>query len=570
MHSYIPGFEGTDEPYGVIWAFWSLKHSSLKLSFSAVNSNIKNEYSAASYYPIWNVVIKFMTRSVDEVVTYNFIIIASFVLSGVFMFCLVYYCCKNVMAGVLSGLIYAFCPYHFARAWQHMSLSQIQWFPLYILAFLKLHNKVNIQNIVFCIIAFSMFVFTDYYYTYFCFLITIFLLIFIFLNSWKKELKGHNYSSDIKFIKAMLLVIITVSFITTVLIFPVIKTALFSTKSDLFSKLGYVRPFNDLFEQSARPLSYLLPATVHPVFGSFTERFIDSPLYGASYSEHALYLGWIPLFLAFIAFRMRKNKKYSDYHIGLFVFLGIISWFFSQPPWWKFGTIKIYMPSFFMYKFFPMFRAYCRFGLLVVLAIAALAGFGLAFILGKLKTIKAKIAIGVLLSGLVAFEFWNYPPFKVIDVSRIPLVYYWIKKQPGDFAIADYPLDVPAPSEIYKFFQTKHEKRIINGAFPGTYANKVNQTIAELSSSKTASVLKWLGVKYVLVHKDVYLKTELIEQIKELNKIPKNPGLKFIKSFPPLDCTKDVICIQEKTGPIDVYEVVASPVRLELKENSLN
>jgi hypothetical protein len=62
------------------------------------------------------------------------------------------------------------------------------------------------------------------------------------------------------------------------------------------------------------------------------------------------------------------------------------------------------------------------------------------------------------------------------------------------------------------------------------------------------------------VHRDAYLETELIEDREELDKIPYNPGIKFIRSSPAQDCPqKDIMCVQ-KTGPIDVYEVAASPI----------
>jgi hypothetical protein len=255
----------------------------------------------------------------------------------------------------------------------------------------------------------------------------------------------------------------------------------------------------------------------------------------------------------------------EDFYIGFFVFLAIVAWFFSQPPWWKFGPLKIFMPSFFMYKILPMYRAYCRFGIVVMLAVAVLAGFGLKFILERFKSQKTKIALTCLFSGLVLFEFWNYPPFKVIDVSKVPAVYYWLKEQPGDFAIAEYPLDADSSNVMYLFYQTKHEKKIINGSNPGTFANNFAQTITRLSDSNTAATLKWMRVKYVLVHKEEYLKTELVEEIEEFNKIPLNAGLKLIKTFPPQECPrKDIVCVQ-KTGPIDVYEVVAMPIEPEVK-----
>jgi hypothetical protein len=363
--------------------------------------------------------------------------------------------------------------------------------------------------------------------------------------------------------------IILLSIVTFILLlpqaYPVIRGMIISRYSAPSAQNPYYRPFEDLFTQSARPLSYVLPAAVHPFFGKLTEMFIGSQLYGMSFTEHTLYLGWTPLVLAFLAFRRwRKNRKLritnkEDFYIGFFVSLAMVAWFFSQPPWWKVGPLKIYMPSFFMYKILPMFRAYCRFGIVVMLAIAVLAGFGLKFILERFKSEKAKIALTTLFCGLLLFEFWNYPPFKVINVSKVPGVYYWLKGKPEDLVIAEYPLDITGPSEMYKFYQTKHEKKMINATIPGTYAHRISETITKLSNPHTAGVLKWMGVKYVLVHKQDYINTELVEDYEELNKILQNAGLKFIKTFPKQECPeKNIMCVQ-KTGPIDVYEVVAIP-----------
>ena len=217
------------------------------------------------------------------------------------------------------------------------------------------------------------------------------------------------------------------------------------------------------------------------------------------------------------------------------------------------------MPSSIMYKILPMFRAYCRFGIVVMLAVAVLAGFGLKLYLERFRKEWAKIAFTILFSGFVLFEFWNWPPFKVIDLSKFPAVYYWLKEQPEDVVIAEYPLDTNSPNEMYKFYQTKHEKKIINGTIPGTEANKFAQKIVNLSNLRTARILKWIGVKYVIVHIDGYKNTEDVAMVEELNNISKNHGIKLIGNFVPQECPdKNVMCIR-KTGPIDLYEVIASP-----------
>ena len=159
---------------------------------------------------------------------------------------------------------------------------------------------------------------------------------------------------------------------------------------------------------------------------------------------------------------------------------------------------------------------------------------------------------------------WFSPPFKIISF-KTPQVYYWLKAQKGDFAVAEYPLDVNGPNEMYKFYQTRHQKRIINGTIPGTYPNQVSRSIARLSSQDTAGVLRHLGVKYALVHKDDYLRTDLVEDREDLSKIGENRGLKLVGSFPPESCAEDDPRCTGHISAVDVYEVIAQPLKPEVK-----
>lgn len=569
IKSNIAGAYTSDEPFAWLAYFWWLKyafkHHLADMYYSVIAVPFGIDISKQILYPLWGFFSKWLTILTDNTVSFNIQVLSSFILSGITMFYLTFYLTKERLSSLFAGIVYAFCPYHFARVWQHISLAQIQWMPLYILSLIKLRELPNFKNMFLCILSMFLIISFEFHYAYFMYIATGLFLLYCFILSKKFD---AGYTKLLKL--AFLVMIISLVFTLPTSAFLGVKKVFFKKKSIQSSAWSVVRPFDDLFAQSARPLSYFLPSTAHPVFGKLTESFVGTSLYGESLTEHTLYLGWVPLVLAFVAVRKWKrsrNKGQSpksgdspckdNFYIGFFVFLAIAAWFFSQPPWWQIGPIKIYMPSFFMYKILPMFRAYCRFGIVVMLAVAALAGFGLKFILERFKTQKAKVAISALFCGLVLFEFWNWPPYKVIDVSRVPAVYYWLKEQPKDIVIAEYPLDIIGPNEMYKFYQTKHEKKIINGTIPGTDAHKFAQTIIKLSDPKTAVALKRLGVKYVLVHKDGYLNTELTTDKEELEKIPKNSGLRFIQSFPVQECPqKDIMCVQ-KTGPIDVYEIIA-------------
>jgi hypothetical protein len=71
-------------------------------------------------------------------VSYNLIILLSFVLSGWGAYLLALYLTHNRLAAFVAGLVYTFSPYHFLRVeLGHLNLSTIQWIPFYLLFLLK-------------------------------------------------------------------------------------------------------------------------------------------------------------------------------------------------------------------------------------------------------------------------------------------------------------------------------------------------------------------------------------------------------------------------------------------------
>ncbi len=596
INTCIPGSPTTDETFIALWDSWRIQFS-FQHRMPLRNTDVISYpfgvdlYSSGYFSYLWLAIVYLLSIFTNPVLTYNVQILFNFFLCALATYMLVFYLTKNNLCAIFSGIIFAFCPYQFARIWQHLGLSINQWLTLSLLSVILL-KEINSRKIMFIfLLSIILLLSFDYSVMYMGSIMLASFTLYVFSYHWKVKFFNQNdiLASDFKYLKKLIISVLLVLAILLSQILPVIKNRLKLSSTTTASAFNYFhRPFEDLFSQSIRPLSLFLPATVHPVFGKFTEQFIGSSLYGVSLTEHTVYLGWVPLILAFLAVkRWKRNRKRvpalpagrqehkntraqeqekEDFYIGFFVFLTIVAWLFSQPPWWQFGPLKIYMPSSFMYKILPMFRAYCRFAIVIMLAVAVLAGFGLKFYVERFRSRKTRVLVAIICCSLVLFEFWNWPPYKVIDVSKVPQAYYWLKEQPDDFVIAEYPLDYKSPNQMYEFYQTKHEKKIINGTIPGSYANKVAQSIKKLSDLNTPEVLKWMGVKYVLAHHEDYLKTDFIEDKEELEKIPKNPGLKLISSFPRQECpNKDIMCVQ-KTGPIDVYEVIAAPLEPKIKD----
>jgi hypothetical protein len=542
MNKCIPGTSETTESFATLWGGWKLKYAFInRLDLDGYQFNaypfgqpVINDIA----FPAGIFIIKWLSILTNEILMYNILTLLSFLLSAFFVFILVYYLSGNSLAAFFSGIIYAFCPYHFARAWQHFGLAQIQWLPLYVFSLIKLFEERSIRNILLVALSFIL-VNLDYTYTYLAAIATSTYLAVFLLSGRIKQKK--------ELLKLFFLLLVLIFVLSLPSMYIIYKNYFFGPPKEAMGL--YHRPFGDLFTQSARPLSYFLPSAFHPVFGSLAQMFIGFGLYGKSYTEHSLYLGWIPIILAAMVFKRSLSRKEwfssENFHINFLIFLAIIAWLFSQPPWWRLITLKIYMPSFFMYKILPMFRAYSRFGILVMLSVSVLAGFGLKFILDRFKSRQAKIAVTALFCGLVLFEFWNYPPFRIIDLTRYSQVYDWLRGEPGDTVIAEYPLDLDGVNEMYKFYQTKHHKRMINGTLAETYANRVSRSLNNISELRAAEGLRWLGVKYALVHKDYYTNSEKMDDLEIFKNVEKNPGLKLVKKF----------------AEVDVYEVIAKSLK---------
>ncbi len=554
----IPGFSSTDEPYGVIWHWWWMQHARangldpLDCQLIAAPAGIQ---FPRSIYPLWTSLTNAMVAATGPVAAYSLQIMAGFILAALAMYALARSLLRDRLPAVLAALIYAYCPYHFARAWQHIGLAHTEFMPLYLLALIRLTRRARLRDTLLAAAALCAVAAFDFYYLYFMFLSTAVYAVYLFAARVKN-------AGTILF-KSLIPIVLIAGLYAGAVMLPSMKKIASGYADSPESAWGIKKPYEDLFSQSARPLSYILPPAAHPLFSGLSEPFLGTNLYGESMTEHVLFLGWIPLILAFYAWRKRGEAVLGDApaearrHTGLFFFalLALSAWLISQPPFWKIGPLSIPMPSGLLYRFFPMFRAYCRIGIVVMLSTSLWAAAGVQLLLRRKKDRWMKSAIAVFFMALILFEFWTYPPFKVIETAPPAAVYAWLRDQPGDLTIAEYPLDTRSPNEKYKFFQTVHRKKIINGRLPGTAAYQEAQGLSALSKEETPLALARLGVRYILVHRDGYRATGLLEDEEELRLIPGNGALRLRVSFPMEKCAdSSIICLRE-IGAVDVYEI---------------
>ena len=492
-------------------------------------------------YPLWNKIIHFLLSKFDEIAVFNFVMLISFILAGLSIFWLTFYITKDFFSSLLSSIIFSFSPYHFSHSWVQITLAHIECIPFFFLGLFLFIKNMNYKSSLLFALATLLVIATDYYYTYIIFLTGILSCFYILIK--RKEISFRIKKEPV--LLSLLLILIGGFFLTL----SVWKNFLGIERGEFFQQTAK-RPFKHLLELSAHPLNYILFNLWHPIFGKVTHLFFDTKLYGGNDIEHgSLYLGISVLFLCFIGLRRGKFPQKLKFYKNFFIFLAISGIILSFPPYWDFKVFKIYFPSFFLYKLFSMFRAYTRFGVIVIMSVAVLGGMSLHLIL-KNKSVKKKIIYTLGGVSLVLFDFLNFPPFHYRDVSKIPPVYEWLSKQRGNFAIAEYPLeDINASSTTeYSLWQRIHKKPLVNGAPPlkNEFSYRVMRVISDLEYPQTLNILKGLGVKYIIVHTAQYMQQENLF----LPSLEKYKGLKLVKDF----------------GKDKVYLITASSKEVDFKD----
>ena len=510
------GFPG--DPYGLsgLSGLWWTKYAIFDLHMSPMFCpKVGYPFGAYNMYPnpIISVMSLIATLLLGAVAAFNLVIIFSFIMAGIGAYYLVYLITKDEYASFVGGCIFAFAPYHFAHAIHHLSLTQIQWFPFCLVFLFKLRVDQSHRNALLFTLFLILQMFSDPYYAL---IVAIMALTFIAVWIHADRLE----SLDSKTIRLGLLSL----FITMAI--SALTYAFLMRPAASHSGVVPNRDIAELVAYSARPWDFFVPMIYHPVFGKYTFGFIMSHLHGSNPVEQTIYLGYIPLVLA--GFAIYRNKKgfirddqteHENFAITFSMALIIASLLFMLPAYMQLGNLIVPSSlSYFLYKITQIFRVMTRFDVLIMLAMAILAGIGLKY------AIKSKIAI-IIIMALIMFEYVPVPvadPMKLAEATRpgqifpygeesyrgdttifnIPEVYYWLAKQDNISIIAEYPM-IDAPSEFetiyyrYIFYQMIHKKTLVNGPDPDSRA--LQKMLYNLSDG-TADILSDLGATHIIVH----------------------------------------------------------------------
>ncbi len=261
---------------------------------------------------------------------------------------------------------------------------------------------------------------------------------------------------------------------------------------------------------SADLLSIVSPSIFHPLFRhlSYPQNVLGP--HGERASQAAAYIGIVAAGLAVIGvLRCRESRFWLS--------LGVLAWVFSLGPLLnvaggpvaiRFGAFETFIPlPWALFQNLPLVninRAPGRFNYAVALAVAVLAGYGMAYLWQKsaawrIRGISPRYGMLLAVMGLILWEYQFYWPMPVID-GRIPAPVAALAARDDIRAVLNIPWEHRVADKDALYLQTGHEHPMVAGHIAReTPIDPARPSVLE--GTLDPALLDMAGVDIVILHK---------------------------------------------------------------------
>ncbi|MEW6619865.1 MAG: hypothetical protein AB1422_11115 [bacterium] len=439
-----------------------------------------------------------------RIAVYNLLFLFSVVVSGFGTYLLVKHLTDHRPSAFISGIIYAFCPYHLLHYGVLDPLS-IEWFPFFCLYLLKMFEGNRTKNAISGGIFLTLISLSSWYYMVFAFLFIIIFILYFLIFEREKIL-------CLNFIKQSLFMIITFGILIFPFAYPILK--------------GFI---------TFKPLRQIP---------------MQTSLYGFSFSPFLsvcwfVFYGYIVIVLA--ASSLFKMKRYIAIFWIVIIFVFFILSVGPHPVFLGKIYDNIPLPMLILHKLpvLSLMRAPWRYMVMIMLCLAVLSGYTCKYFS------RGKYAIMVLtiISLLICLEYLIIPlPASKFTPSPI---FAYLGKEKGDYAVLELPFKTMIHDGdnyvqgLNMYFQTIHQKKIIGGYInhpsPGvrefiyntrfinifTNPSEINTKITQIKQADCIKILKEYNIKYIIIHKEMFFN----ERFKPFS--PKSRQEKFLRGLIP-------------------------------------
>ena len=473
LSTYLPD---TDDPLLSIWRISWIAHALPESPAELLNGNIFHPEKRTLAYSD-SVLLQGLVAApaiwagVPAIATYNLLILVSIALSGAAMWLYARRLTGSASGGVIAGIAFSFVPFRFDH-FQHLELQATMFMPLtlwYLMRAFDSGDRRDVWGAIACLVAQ---VYCGIYYA--VFLATALLIV----------VPLHLGALPVERRKALVRASVPALAIGALVIAPYL--AAYVMNRDIVGE----RSDREVLEYSATARNYLATLKENLVHGWWSAGF--------GQAERRLFPGAIAVVLAGIGLVGIDRRRVALMCMGL---VGLVLSFGLNTP--------LYEPIRTVLFIYRGLRAPARAGILVYLALAALAAFGWARLERRFTRGSAGVygvpAATVIVAAAMLLEYAS--PMKAwLIVPPAPQVYRWLATQPRS-VVLELPvstadrLDI-VPDGLYMLRSATHWQPILNGYsgfFPQSYL-ELTESVKSFPDDASIEYLKKRGVDLIILH----------------------------------------------------------------------
>ncbi len=463
----------------------------------------------------------------NPVLGYNVALLLSFVLSGLGTYLLVLRLTRSPGAGLVAGTIFAFSAYRMTNLAQAQLLTT-QWMPFALLSLYELMRRPRARHVATLVLFFCLQALSSFYYA----ILLALAVGLLGVGGWIFGIRRRS----------VIFHLLVAGVCCAVVMLP-FALPYFQVQREL----GFERALADNEPFSASLKQYGMVPAGSVIHGRWLPSD-DTPIAGG-YPVDALFPGLLAVALAVWGL-IRGRGGLRWWYLALLLGALVLSFgprLYLAPG--QAAGLDATLPYAWLYAIVPGFkalRAPVRFDALVTLALAVLAGYGVAALVrGRAQGWLAGFGVLVLV-GLVVLESVVWPASKVEAVpvgDAVPPVYGWLAEQATE-PLLELPMAfTPGGSQLeYQYLSTYHWRTTPDG-YSGFIPPKHGQIVYEMErfpAERSVSLLQALGVRYVVIHSERY---------------PIPPRLEMEQSL----LQVDDLALVEAFGTDQVYQVGSRP-----------
>jgi hypothetical protein len=454
----------------------------------------------------------------DAYAAHNVVVLAAFATAFVGMWWLARYLTNDLGAASIAAFLFAFCPYLFAHS-AHMQLLLCGGLPLSMLALHRVADAPSVSRGAILGVVLWAQALSCGYYGVFAGLMIAYATMFFALS--------RNLWRSVPYWRA----VIIGALVSIVCVVPFLLPYISVQQQE-----GPLRALADAVPHSANAQSYLASATRAHYW------MIEATAKWPRWTD-VLFPGFLALALGFgglacgLWTRPSSVRSRDRETALLYGSLGALA------CWASFGPAAGLYAWLFRLPVFALLRAPSRFGIVVVLALAALSSLALRRVFAWFPPGRRWIALAIIAAA--AFGELNILPFPWERARTIPAPYVVLAKMPKA-PLAEFPFYGERPvfhlHTQYMLFSTAHWMPMVNGysdRFPDDF-RQAAPILASFPSVDTFRLLAHYHVRYLAVHWDMYVaRAEEIRQKLE-------PFKKYLRPI-------------SSDSTMNLYEIVAFP-----------